>query len=421
MAFDQHVNFGYSTVIAGSGVISSTSGTSLIINATGDLPDPASGGAYNVTVWPSATQPTASSAEIMRVTAKSGTTLTVTRAQEGTTALGSILAGYQVAATATKKLFTDIETAIPSGGGGGGSGVVSGCSVTHSAAQACASGTNTALNFDTEDWDTDGYHDTVTNNTRLTLPFTGKFLITGWIPWAPQNTTSRRNLEVLKNGSVMEMRNETMAASSGAGEPNNTIAVMVNGVAGDYYELIAWQNSGSSLSSSHTSATDLRVRFQIFMLASAFSGGLIAVKQYAPASLASYSLSTSAMTALDTTNLTVGPFTVPGSGNILVEVKAYCVVGTATNNPVGFGLLNHTGGAQVGQTVNAWLNATSSAQGQPNASAFFYVTGLTPGASLQLDFAACVGAASGTIFAQGYTGLVSNSKSGPIVIAVWAA
>ena len=121
VAFDQHVNFAYSTVQAGSGVIGSTSGTTINIVNTLDLPDPAAG-AYNVTVWPSGVNPTQANAEIMRVTAKSSATLTVTRAQEGTTALSVIAAGYQVALTMTSKLLTDIEAATTGGGGGGGGG-----------------------------------------------------------------------------------------------------------------------------------------------------------------------------------------------------------------------------------------------------------------------------------------------------------
>ena len=105
MAFDQHTNFAYSTVQTGSGVIGSTTGTTINIVNTADLPDPALG-PYNVTVWPSAVNPTRANAEIMRVTAKSGTTLTVTRAQEATTALAAIAAGYQVALAMTAKLLT---------------------------------------------------------------------------------------------------------------------------------------------------------------------------------------------------------------------------------------------------------------------------------------------------------------------------
>ena len=110
MTFDQHANFAFSSVQSGSGVIGSSSATSLTIASSGDLPNPSSG-QYNITVWPAGQQPSSANAEIMRVTAKSGTTLTVTRAQEGTSALSGIAAGYQVALTMTSKLLTDIETA----------------------------------------------------------------------------------------------------------------------------------------------------------------------------------------------------------------------------------------------------------------------------------------------------------------------
>lgn len=107
-SFDQHVNFAYTTVQAGSGVIGSGSGTSLVAALSTDLPDPALG-QYNITVWPPALQPSTANAEIMRVTAKSGSTFTVTRAQEGSTALSGITAGFQVAQTVTRKLLADVE------------------------------------------------------------------------------------------------------------------------------------------------------------------------------------------------------------------------------------------------------------------------------------------------------------------------
>ena len=118
MAFDQHTNFAFSLVQAGSGVIGSATGTTIVIVNALDLPDPAVG-AYNVTVWPAGVSPTRVNAEIMRVTAKTATTLTVTRAQEGTTALSAIAAGFQVALTMTSKLLRDIEAVAGTGGGGG--------------------------------------------------------------------------------------------------------------------------------------------------------------------------------------------------------------------------------------------------------------------------------------------------------------
>lgn len=105
--FDTHSLFGYSTVQSGSGVIGSDTGTDIVAD-TGDGSNFSTG--QNITVWPAGTQPTMANAEIMRITGISTDTLTVTRAQEGTTALTGITAGYQFANTITPKVFTDIET-----------------------------------------------------------------------------------------------------------------------------------------------------------------------------------------------------------------------------------------------------------------------------------------------------------------------
>jgi hypothetical protein len=68
---------------------------------------------FNATVWPANAQPTTANAEIVRVTAVVTDTLTITRAQESTSAR-TVVVGDQIAATITKKTLTDIETAIPS-------------------------------------------------------------------------------------------------------------------------------------------------------------------------------------------------------------------------------------------------------------------------------------------------------------------
>jgi hypothetical protein len=127
------------------------------------------------------------------------------------------------------------------------------------------------------------------------------------------------------------------------------------------------------------------------------------------------------MTALDGTNLTTAAFTVPASGKIRVELAAYCscTAGVA-NNAIGFGVLNHSGGAQLGNTFNVFLRAPTTATDQILCVAQVLISGLTPAASLQVDFAACsVNTAS--VFAQGYTGLVSNGGSAPATIIVYTA
>jgi hypothetical protein len=106
VSFDAHKNFALSTVATAPSP--ATSGTSLTV-ATGDgakFPTPP----FNATIWPTGSQPTSANAEIVRVTALATDTLTITRAQESTSAR-AILAGDQIAATITAKTITDIEVA----------------------------------------------------------------------------------------------------------------------------------------------------------------------------------------------------------------------------------------------------------------------------------------------------------------------
>ena len=107
---DAHKNFAVSTVATAPSP--ATSGTSLTV-ASGDgtlFPT----APFNATVWPAGVQPTAANAEIVRVTARATDTLTIARAQEGTSAR-SIVVGDQIAATITAKTLTDVEAPIADG------------------------------------------------------------------------------------------------------------------------------------------------------------------------------------------------------------------------------------------------------------------------------------------------------------------
>ena len=83
------------------------------------MPAPATDGAFDVTWYNSTDYPNASDdpyKEIVRVTAKTGDALTVTRAQQGTTASAKNVAGkvYLMVLTPTKKMNDDIIASIPS-------------------------------------------------------------------------------------------------------------------------------------------------------------------------------------------------------------------------------------------------------------------------------------------------------------------
>lgn len=107
MSHDPHKNFAYSLVATAPSPASS--GTSLVVTAgQGALfPDVP----FNATIWPTAAQPTSTNAEIVRVTAISTDTLTITRTQESSSAR-TVIVGDQIAATITVRTLTDIEADI---------------------------------------------------------------------------------------------------------------------------------------------------------------------------------------------------------------------------------------------------------------------------------------------------------------------
>lgn len=111
MVFDPHGNLSYSTVATAPSPAGSGTSLSVASGHGSRFPDPGAVG-YNVTIWPADAIPTPANAEIVRVTAKAGDVLTITRTQEGSSAR-SILVGDQIANTITKKILDDIEAAIP--------------------------------------------------------------------------------------------------------------------------------------------------------------------------------------------------------------------------------------------------------------------------------------------------------------------
>lgn len=114
---DQYANFAVSSVATAPSP--ATSGTSLIVSAGHGTRFPVP--PFNLTIWPVSALPDPSNAEIVRVTALSTDTLTITRAQESTTAR-SIVAGDFVALAVTKKtLDENIWITVSLGGSRAGS------------------------------------------------------------------------------------------------------------------------------------------------------------------------------------------------------------------------------------------------------------------------------------------------------------
>jgi len=100
---DQIKNFSYSLVATPPSP--ATSGTSLVVTAGQGALFPTA--PFDATIWPAGVQPLTTNAEIVRVTAVSTDTFTITRAQYGTTAQ-SITAGYQIAQTIDANLLNQL-------------------------------------------------------------------------------------------------------------------------------------------------------------------------------------------------------------------------------------------------------------------------------------------------------------------------
>jgi hypothetical protein len=149
--------------------------------------------------------------------------------------------------TAGQVLKVNSGATAPEWGAASGAASFVGCSLKDSnITQSIANGTNTALTWDTEDFDTDGFHSTSSNTSRITIPSGkgGKYLFIGATMYAA-NATGVRIAKLFKNGS------ELIQSEFNKGDGTNFTAININAildlVATDYVEFVTLQNSGGSL------------------------------------------------------------------------------------------------------------------------------------------------------------------------------
>ncbi len=150
--------------------------------------------------------------------------------------------------TAGQVLKVNSGATAPEWGAAGGAASFVGASVYKSAQQSVNNATETASNFDTEVFDTDGFHSNVTNNSRMTIPSgkDGKYLLLGRVAFVA-NTTGVRQGRLRKNGNLIAVNTDTTPGSGGG--QNIEVSGIYSAVAGDYFEVAYWQNSGGALNS----------------------------------------------------------------------------------------------------------------------------------------------------------------------------
>lgn len=123
------------------------------------------------------------------------------------------------------------------------------CRVTKSALQVITTGAPTAIIFDSERYDTDTMHDTVTNNTRITIRTAGLYLVGANVEWASSTLGTYRQLSIRLNGS-------TAVAWVLQAPPSQVLRQNLSAVykfaVNDYVELIAEHDKGSDINVSLT-------------------------------------------------------------------------------------------------------------------------------------------------------------------------
>lgn len=126
-----------------------------------------------------------------------------------------------------------------------------GARVFNSTTQNISSGGGlTAVTYDSEAFDSDGFHSTSVNTSRLTIPagLGGKYLIGG--SWAfAANANGERYYTLRVNGSTEIAEARILNNTAGPEATAQTISAIYDMAAGDYVEFTVFQNSGSTLAS----------------------------------------------------------------------------------------------------------------------------------------------------------------------------
>jgi hypothetical protein len=121
-----------------------------------------------------------------------------------------------------------------------------GVSMTKNAVQSIPNATWTAITFQVEEFDTDAFHSTSSNTSRITIPtgLAGKYLLTGSVVWEV-NTTGIRAIAIYKNGAsvkdvFLNLPSTTFGTIQG-------FSIVVDASVSDYIELFTYQSCGTAM------------------------------------------------------------------------------------------------------------------------------------------------------------------------------
>ena len=128
-------------------------------------------------------------------------------------------------------------------------GALYGVRAVATASQSIPDASDTAVAYSATDaFDSDAFHDTSTNNSRITIPTGGDgFYLVGFgAEWAANSTGTRRGR--LVEGGVTQIEGGTQRVANAAGaNVMMSATTLYQFTAGEYFELFVLQNSTGSL------------------------------------------------------------------------------------------------------------------------------------------------------------------------------
>lgn len=117
--------------------------------------------------------------------------------------------------------------------------------LVQSVAQALADNTQVAVTYAAEDWDTHGFHSTVTNNTRVTPNVPGYYRFYVTTSYEGQTTPVLSDVLLRKNGSIAIAPGDRGPGLTATFLQSCTAQIEMNGTT-DYVEHITRQDSAGS-------------------------------------------------------------------------------------------------------------------------------------------------------------------------------
>jgi hypothetical protein len=146
--------------------------------------------------------------------------------------------------TAASTTSTGLQWATPASGS-----TFVGCKLIRTTGQTIANNTATALQFDSESYDTDAFHSNVTNNSRITIPSgkAGKYLFVGncFIDTGATSTVGRMESVLYKNG-VQDNTTFIENTTSASSYETWTIHTVLDLAVGDYVQWFVKHQAGVS-------------------------------------------------------------------------------------------------------------------------------------------------------------------------------